>query len=145
MEGISIKRVSTTDDDYQQVYDLREAILRRPIGLSLANEDLSKDQNDIILAAYRQDKVIGCVMLQKLDKMQIKLRQMAVSEEMQGKGIGNLIIAEAEKVSKEEGYNKIVLHARAIARDFYSKAGYAVCSDEFDEVGIPHYAMEKDI
>jgi predicted GNAT family N-acyltransferase len=145
MDGISIQQVSVDSPEYQQVYGLREAVLRVPIGLSLANEDLSKDGEDIILTASENDTIIGCLMLQRKDEEVIKFRQMAVADKLQGKGIGNLLIAAGEKLSKEKGYKKVVLHARESAYGFYLKAGYKVTSDLFTEVGIPHYVMEKDI
>lgn len=143
MEGISIQQVETGTPEYLQVYELREAILRKPIGLSLANEDLSKD--DIILSASENGKVIGCLMLTHKDADTIKFRQMAVAEEMQGRKIGNELMHEAEKLSKEKGYKKVSLHARETAVGFYSKLGYTITSALFTEVGIPHYAMEKEL
>ena len=145
MEGMIIKQVFVDHPGYQGVYDLREAILRQPIGLSLANEDLSKDKEDIILAASQNGSIIGCLMLQHKDDDAIKFRQMAVAEQYQGKGIGNLLIAAGEKLSREKGYRKVILHARASASGFYLSSGYKITSDLFTEVGIPHYVMEKDI
>ena len=145
MEGITTHIVSVDSPEYQQVYALRETVLREPIGLSLANEDLSRDKEDIILAALQNSKVIGCLMLQHKDRHTIKFRQMAVSPDHQKKGIGNILVAAAEKLSREKGYSKVVLHAREVAEGFYTKLGYHITGDPFTEVGIPHFVMEKDI
>jgi predicted GNAT family N-acyltransferase len=37
------------------------------------------------------------------------------------------------------------MHARKTALGFYEKLGYRVAGDEFIEVTIPHYVMEKDL
>jgi predicted GNAT family N-acyltransferase len=74
-----------------------------------------------------------------------KLRQMAVSGELQGKGIGKMLVAAAEVFAAQNGYNKIVLHARKVAMGFYHALGYTQAGTEFSEVGIPHYAMEKTL
>jgi predicted GNAT family N-acyltransferase len=37
----------------------------------------------------------------------------------------------------------LCMHARKTAKGFYEKLGYAVTGDEFMEVTIPHYIMEK--
>jgi N-acetylglutamate synthase-like GNAT family acetyltransferase len=125
---------------------LREAILRQPIGLSLKNEDLSADALNTIFIAQQSDKVIGCVMLYPIaDEEKIKLRQMAVHEEWQGKGIGKKLVDAAEQYAKEIGYSAIILHARTVAEGFYKNLGYYTTSSEFTEVGIPHVVMEKDI
>ena len=144
MENVVIKQLSVDHPDYYQVYNLREEILRKPIGLSLKDEDLTQDRLDILLAAFSNDKVIGCVMLQPtVDEKIVKLRQMAVAEEWQGKGIGKKIVTASEELLKGRGTEKIVLHARSHAEGFYAGMGYHKTGDTFTEVGIPHVKMEK--
>ncbi len=146
MEGIVVRRIEITDEKYQQVYNLREEILRKPIGLSLKNENLATDATNAIFIAENVDEVIGCVMLYPIaDEEKIKLRQMAVDERWQGQGIGKMLVDAAEGYAKEQGYSAIILHARKVAEGFYQKLGYDTTSSEFTEVGIPHVVMEKDI
>ena len=142
MQGIAIKEITINSPEYQQVWQLREDVLRKPIGLSLKDEDLSSDAEDRILIAMYDDHVIGCVMLKDAGS-NLKLRQMAVANAWQGKSTGRQLVQAAEKVAKENGYKKIVLHARQVAVGFYQKLGYEITSDLFTEVGIPHYVMEK--
>ncbi len=145
-DGIVISRININDKIYSQVYDLRENMLRKPIGLSLKNEDLRGDASNMIFAAEKEGKVIGCVMLYPIaDEEKIKLRQMAVSEEWQGKGIGRMLVEAAEAYAKQQGYSTIILHARTVSEGFYKNLGYYTTSSEFTEVGIPHVVMEKDI
>ncbi|MBS1772669.1 MAG: GNAT family N-acetyltransferase [Bacteroidetes bacterium] len=145
-DGIVINRLEITDKKYQQVYNLREEILRKPIGLSLKDENLSTDALNIIFVAEKEDIVIGCVMLYPIaDEDKIKLRQMAVYDEWQGKGIGRKLVEAAEAFAKEQGYSSIILHARKISEGFYKNLGYDTTSSIFTEVGIPHVVMEKDI
>lgn len=144
MPDITITTVSVNEPLYQQVYDLREEVLRKPIGLSLKNEDLSGDALDTITVALENEKVIGCVMLHSHESPEIiKLRQMAVAYTHQGKGIGRMLVLAAEAHARESGIKKIVLHARITAEPFYKKLGYLTTSGEFTEVDIPHVVMEK--
>src|SRR5688572_21151318 len=122
MENIQISRVKVTDKDYQRVYDLREEILRKPLGLSLKDEDLSGDALDVILIAESGGELIGCVMLHPTGHSdKLKLRQMAIAEPWQGKGIGRMLIDAAEDHCRKTGVEKIVLHARITAEQFYRK------------------------
>lgn len=144
MSTATIKEVFITDPEYAGVYELREEILRKPLGLSLENEDLSADRTDHIIAAIAGNKVIGCVMLQPKTGDTIKLRQMAVAAEWQGKGIGRQLVNYAEDMALRKNYRHIILHARDIAEGFYKTLGYTVVpGDPFTEVGIPHVVMEK--
>jgi N-acetylglutamate synthase-like GNAT family acetyltransferase len=144
--NIVIRQVNINEPEYQQVYDLREEMLRKPIGLSLKDEDLSGDVLDTILAAELNGGIIGCVMLHPTnDTRAVKLRQMAVYDEWQGKGIGRLLVEASERLMRQQDVHKIILHARVPATGFYEKLGYIITSAEFTEVGIPHVVMEKSI
>jgi predicted GNAT family N-acyltransferase len=70
---------------------------------------------------------------------------MAVGMGLQGKGIGRVLMNFAENIARDMGNKKIIMHARYSAVGFYEKLGYKVCSDEFEEVSIPHYMMEKEL
>lgn len=143
MSGITIEMIDVHHQAYRQVWQVREHVLRQPLGLSLKNEDLSMDAEDAIFIAVHEEQVIGCVMMHPVNKEVIKLRQMAVYTDSQGKGVGAMLVAAAEQYAQQQGCKKIVLHARMVAFNFYSKLGYSGISDEFTEVGIPHVVMEK--
>jgi N-acetylglutamate synthase-like GNAT family acetyltransferase len=145
MEEIVIRQIDINSPDYQQVWQLREEILRKPIGLSLKDEDLGDDVKDFILVAQQGNSVIGCLMLQPKSSDTIKFRQMAVYPQWQGKGIGARLMHAAEHIAHMYGYNKIVLHARITAKDFYLKQDYTITGDMFTEVGIDHVVMEKQL
>ncbi len=145
MTCINIQQVEYHSDLYWQVVDLREKILRKPLGLKFSSNDLTGDNNDIILAACFQNKVIGCVQLQPVDKQTYKLRQMAVDKTFRRQGIGKKLIFEAEQTARNKHRNKIILHARKTALNFYKKLKYKVTSEKFFEIGIAHYQMEKKL
>jgi len=129
--------------EYQQMVELRYQVLRKPLGLFFYQEDLDKEKEDILLGCFDDDKMEGCCMLSKVDKDSVKLRQMAVLSGLQGKGIGRALMAFAENVARDAGYRKITMHARKTATGFYERLGYNITGNEFEEVTIPHYTMEK--
>lgn len=143
MENINISYITIASPKYLQVWELREEVLRKPIGLSLKNEDLSWDKEDVMFIAEHNGKVIGCLMLHDVPKGAVKLRQMAVYNEWQGKGVGKMLVQAAERFCSEKGYSRIVLHARKEALGFYKTLGYGIYGEEFTEVGIPHFAMQR--
>ena len=60
-----------------------------------------------------------------------------------GKGYGRILLHEAVKTAEEILHaERLVLEAQTYAVGFYEKEGFAVCSDEFLEDGIPHVKME---
>lgn len=145
MTGITISIINSSSPKYQPVFDLRDEILRKPLGLSLKDEDMSRDHKNIIFIAEYEGRIIGCVLLEPKDKETAQLRAMAVYNEWQGKGIGKLLVQALENYAWQNGYKKIILHARKVIHPFYLSMNYKIIGDEFIEVGIPHLHMEKGI
>ena len=131
--------------EYQQMLDLRYEVLRKPLGLNFTAEQLAAEKQDILLGCFDDsgNELFGCSVLSSVDEHTLQLRQMAVSTEQQGKRIGRELIEYAEEVATCMGITKIVLHARKSVEGFYQKLGYHTIGDEFMEVTIPHYYMEK--
>jgi predicted GNAT family N-acyltransferase len=129
--------------EYQQMVTLRNDILRKPLGLSFTKEDLDKEKEDILMGAFEDEKLLGCCLLTRVDPTTVRLRQMAVPNNMQGKGVGRALMIFAENIARDLGYRKLCMHARKTAIGFYQKLGYSITGDEFVEVTIPHYIMEK--
>ncbi len=124
---------------------LRYELLRKPLNLTFDDTELEREVNDILIGAFEEEKMLGCCLLTEIDPACVRLRQMAVQNNLQGKGIGAALISFAETMARDHGYNKIMMHARITAVGFYKKAGYQVVGDEFIEISIPHYVMEKKL
>ncbi len=96
-----------------------------------------------MIAAYKEEQMIGCCILTRLDDATLQLRQMAVDTIVQGKGVGAAIINYAEGLAKENGFQTLMMHARDAVIPFYERCGYAIAGPQFFEVGIAHHRMEK--
>ena len=131
--------------EYQQMVQMRIDILRKPLGLTFTSEELEKEKSEVLIGAFEDEKMLGCCMLVKQDGKTCRLRQMAVMNNLQGKGIGRALMNFAENIARDLGYKKLSMHARKTAIGFYEKLGYSVTGNEFQEVTIPHFVMEKDL
>ncbi len=140
-----IKQIDHGTKEYEQMLRLRHDILRKPLGLSFDKKELEKEIEDTLIAAFEEEKMLGCCLLTKIDKDVVRLRQMAVQNNLQGKGIGATMVTYAENVARDLGFKKMTMHARKPVVGFYEKLGYKVVGDEFTEVTIAHYTMEKKL
>lgn len=145
MPMLHFKAITPHDKEYADVFALREEILRKPLGLSLHDEDLSNEVNEHILVAEEDNAIMACLILTPLSDQMVQLRQMAVAANMQGKNIGRQLVNYAEQFALEKGYEQIMLHARMVAKGFYDKLGYRQEGGVFTEVNIPHVEMVKYI
>lgn len=142
---MEIKIIHPGTPKYEQMLELRDVVLRRPLGMQLDRTSLGKEDTDFLIGAFENNAMIGCVILTPQTTSTLKLRQMAVSAEWQGKGIGSQIVRWAEMFAGEKGFTRISMHARKYAIPFYASLGYTTEGEEFTEVGIPHYAMHKTL
>jgi len=123
--------------------DLRFEILRKPLGLIFSDDELEKEKEDILIGAFDDEKILACCLITKENPQTCRLRQMAVQNNLQGKGIGATMMNFAENVARDRGFRIMSMHARKTAIGFYEKLGYKVSGDEFQEVTIPHFVMQK--
>jgi predicted GNAT family N-acyltransferase len=140
---MALKIIDYGSDEYQQMIKMRDEILRKPLGIAFDEKELENEKNNLFIGAFEDDRMLGCCMLVGDNNHVIRLRQMAVLNDLRGKGIGRALIQFAENLARDRGYKKMVMHARKYAVGFYEKVGYLVTSGEFIEVTIPHVVMEK--
>jgi GNAT superfamily N-acetyltransferase len=142
---MALKIIDHGSREYRQMIDLRYEILRKPLGLSFTEEELDREKNDVLIGAFDEERLLACCLLTRMDPVTCKLRQMAVHNSQQGKGIGATMMNFAENVARDRGFKVMAMHARKTATGFYEKLGYRVEGDEFMEVTIPHYLMKKKL
>ena len=138
-----IREVEHDSPAYRATVDLRNLILRKPLGLVWSAEDLEEERHCRHLACFYGEQLVGCLFLQPLADGDVRMRQLAVVSELQGQGIGKALVEQSEVLAQRLGFRRMILHARETAVPFYEKMGYSRLGDRFEEVTIPHWAMEK--
>ncbi len=131
--------------EYEEMLQLRKTALLEPIGIPFHYIVPEKEKNDVFIGAFEAGDIIGCCVLTRLNPQLVQLRQMAVSPAYQGRGIGATVLSFAETVAKAHGYSTMMMHARDPVREFYAKQGYEVFGEPFQEVGLGHHKMQKQL
>jgi predicted GNAT family N-acyltransferase len=142
---MALKIIDHGTKEYQQMVKLRDDILRKPLGLRFTPEELENEKDNLLIGAFEDGNILACCMLVEEKSDVVKLRQMAVLNVVQGKGIGRALMQFAENLARDHGYKILTMHARINAVGFYEKMGYKVKGDEFQEVSIAHYEMQKEL
>ncbi len=128
--------------EYEQALELRRRVLREPLGLVYTDQDLAEEIEQIHIGAFEGERILGTLILVPHGS-EVRMRQVAVAPEFQGRGIGRDLVMYSETLAKESGFSRVILHARETAVKFYEGLGYACEGGEFTEVTIPHRAMSK--
>src|ERR1700690_3975020 len=109
---IDIRQLPFGTDEYEEELRLRDRVLRKPLGLSLFNENLAKEINDFHIGAFDGNALIGVLILTVLSEGEVKMRQVGVEENWRGKNVGTRLVLYAEEFAIKLGYRKMVLNAR---------------------------------
>jgi len=103
------------------------------------------DRTALHMLAKDRGKAIGTARVLFLSNNQAKLERLAVLKSFRGRGIGSEIISFLEKELKNQGVEKVMLHAQCRAIAFYKSCGFAETGTPFWEVGIKHIKMQKQL
>ncbi len=98
---MALKIIDHGSPEYLQMVRLRNDMLRKPLGLTFSQDELDGEANDILMGAFEDDRILGCCLLTKIDDTTVRLRQMAVPNNLQGKGIGRALMVFAENVARD--------------------------------------------
>ncbi len=145
MSAIQFREIKVGTAEHSSASNLRDNVLRRPLGLALSPIELSGDGACIHLGGFQLDQLIAILLLQPLTSETMKMRQVAVRPDFQKRGIGSQLVSAAEQLAKAKGCKNIVAHARETAVGFYLRLGYIAAGESFLETTIPHRLVSKDL
>ena len=128
---------------YEASVALRDAVLRRPLGLGFSHDELDRERTDHHLACHVGGELVGCLILVPKAGGEIKMRQVAVAPHARGRGFGRALVRFAEDFARERSFTVMTLHARESAVAFYERLGYERAGERFEEVSVPHWRMRK--
>jgi hypothetical protein len=98
-----IREVEHGSPSYWATVELRNTILRKPLGLQFSAEELQAEQDSHHLACYRGNRLVGCLVLRPLAGGDVQMRQVAVVNDLQGHGIviGRFITSHREALQNQ--------------------------------------------
>jgi predicted GNAT family N-acyltransferase len=143
---VNLRPIQFDSTDYQAALHLRQQVLRAPLGLNLAHENLDAEREQQHFGLFDDNEVLlACVIAAPLSPAHMKLRQMAVATAYQRQGLGRTMLSGVESVLLAGGVTTLTLHARWTAVGFYRRLGYAIQGERFIEIGLPHVEMRKQL
>lgn len=137
---------ANTKEEVGRIINLRYDVLRKPWDqpIDTASDGLEEQS----INAYIEDagRVVACGRLQDNGGGVGQVRFMAVAQDYQGKGLGNLIMDFLEEKAMTQGLHTVELQARINAVAFYERNGYIIREKTFLLWSIiQHYLMSKSL
>lgn len=74
-----------------------------------------------------------------------KFGRMAVLKKYRRQGLGTVLLKQITKLADSLGSEQLVCHAQQSAVEFYKKNGFQIIGKPFQEAGITHIKMMKNL
>ena len=88
---------------------------------------------------------IGCGRMVEHGAGEVKIGRMAVLREYRSGGVGAEILRFLIDRARAGAFRKAILHAQLTAEGFYLKQGFKPVGEVFEEAGIAHRLMEREL
>lgn len=144
MEEVVLKEIRYGSTEYEMTRELRNRIMRAPIGLSIYDQDYTFEVNSRIVGAFADSKMLGCSIVGKMDG-EYCLDFLCIDDKIQKSGIGSILLLDVERWIRKQGIPLLILEARVTAQKFYEKHGYEPYGEIYlmENSPIDHIRMRK--
>lgn len=145
MSLYAVTEVEFGSENYEKTVRLRDKVMRKPLGLSIENDDLSYEKNATVLAVLDGDAILGTGVFEQEDEATIKIRYVCVDSDLQKTGVGRRLIEDIENRVRKQGVKRIYMEARVSAAGFYKKLQFHEYGKVYlmKEAPVEHIYMEK--
>ncbi|WP_299296158.1 GNAT family N-acetyltransferase [uncultured Tateyamaria sp.] len=132
-------------DDLATCLELRRVVFMEEQGVSEADERDGRDGDALHVLATRDGVALGCARILVAEGV-AKIGRVCVLQEARGTGLGAAIITVCLDVARAQpGVTRAKLGAQVHALAFYEKLGFAAFGPVYDDAGIPHRDMDRDL
>ncbi len=138
-------KLAQTEQEKELAFNIRKKVFVEEQGIPLHLEIDEFDQTATHFVVLEDDEPIAAARIRETESNVGKVERVCVLPEHRRKHLGVLVMKALEEHAKKNGWKKLKLNAQTYAIPFYEKLAYQVTSPEFDDAGIPHRAMEKEI
>jgi predicted GNAT family N-acyltransferase len=142
--GLSIVSIETAAQ-MKQAWDIRRRVF---IEEQHVPEEIEMDEDDahaFHALALLDGNPVGCGRFVAHGDHEVKIGRMAVLKNLRTGGIGREILLYLMRIARERGYRHAVLHAQMTAEGFYLRSGYTPVGEVFEEAGIAHRKMVREL
>ena len=138
---IQIKKI-TSQEDFQRCLDIRTKIFVDGQKVPVSEELDGKDGNSDHYLLFVDSHPVGVTRVRFIENY-AKIERVAILESYQGQGFGKMIMQKIlSELKPHPRVDMIKLSSQVHAIPFYEKLGFEVCSEAYEDAGIPHKDMQ---
>ena len=143
--SLMFRVVEYATEEYKEALQLKDDVMRKPLGLCLSEDDVKFDNKRIHIGGYIENELVCGCSFGIIHKKMGHIFSVYVKQSCQNQGIGQQLMAFAEDYAKQSGVARLYVEGRKTAKNFYLKCGFRPCGSEYVDMNIIHQDMKKDI
>lgn len=144
MNQLEIKTVNY-EEQLQSIQNIRIEVFQEEQGVASELEFDGLDGSSTHLLAYLDDIPVGTTRIRKIDKDTVKIERLAVLSALRNRGIGKQLMSTALEIIASQGDRLVVVHAQEYIKKLYQQLGFEQVGVSFEEAGISHVKMIKQL
>ncbi len=130
--------------NYEDAKKVRTEVFIQEQGFQEEFDDI--DQKSVHVTIYVDKEIAGCArMFYDDDDTIIHIGRIALRKKFRNQGLGRWLVEHCEKYYENSNIIRFTLGAQCRKQGFYEKLGYHCVGDVYDEEGVPHINMIKNI
>lgn len=138
-------RIVQNKQEREKAFAIRIAVFVDEQGVPLQDElDSHEDEAEHVLAYDDSNSPVGTGRWRVVDGA-AKLERICLLPAYRKSGLGRLLVGAMEASARAKHLPKALLHGQVQAAPFYEKLGYRRISQPFEEDGIMHIVMTKEL
>lgn len=132
-------------EGWEQVRAIRHEVyvVEQSIPDALEWDDFDRSSEHRLL--LEAELPVACARWRWTDVGVAKLERFAVRVSARGRGVGRRLVQEVVEETILLGARRLELSAQAHLATFYGSFGFDVCGEGYDEAGIPHLPMRREL
>jgi predicted GNAT family N-acyltransferase len=142
--SIARVRSGNGEADFALALAVRWRVFVEEQGVPPELEHDAADATSAHVLAEVSSEVVGTGRL-VVDADGARIGRVSVLPDFRHRGIGSQIVAALESEAAAQGFAEVTLHAQTYVQELYDKNGYTVSGPTFQEAGIDHVPMTKQL
>lgn len=129
----------------EDAFEVRRTVFVEEQGFALEIEIDDEDKKALHIVGYLESVPVAVSRLILKNNEVIKIGRVAVKKSHRKQNLGKQIMDYIEHYAHSNHFKKLSLSSQYSAKSFYEKSGYQAIGEPYDEEGVKHILMEKQL
>jgi predicted GNAT family N-acyltransferase len=141
-----VVRFASTPQDREAAFELRRAVFEVEQNVPRPLDRDAHDFNAAHVVVYDgSGRCVGTGRVVRVDARSCQIGRMATAATERKRGVGAAVLEALERMALLRGTTEVSVHAQLPAEAFYRNRGYVTEGGVFQEQGVPHVLMRKQL